>query len=361
MKLLNSHRQGIEHLRQLTMLGLGGPACAQTLFRELRQILSFDNAAFFWTGDRGRSLSHVFTETPASWKLMPLYSDNYFGGMEGKAIKSLPEALTNEVGPQHWRQFIRGSPADFFKSDFHGVMSSADMYFHMRMILRGAHGSIGGMVLSRRRTDPDFTPEEATRLGHVEHLLAYVLTIRPAPADPETAPESVGLLIVDRSGKMLFGTSHARAILQCVLGPYRDSERNLPAAVAMLVRKMCSSDGGSDVEAPQCQFQNNAGRFTFRLHWLDPLGAQASCIGVTVEHSVPVQLHIFKRLGEFSLSRRQRELALLIVAGRSESQAAQSLKLSLNTVEYHRKELYNRLGTESRHQLVKLLTRRPET
>jgi DNA-binding CsgD family transcriptional regulator len=216
-------------------------------------------------------------------------------------------------------------------------------------------------VLSRKVTDPDFTHEEAARLGHVEHLLADVLTIRPAPPNLETAPESVGLLIVDHSGKLLCSTSHARAILQRALGPYWDSERDLPTEVVALVRRMRSNDVGSDVQAPQYRLRNDAGRFTFRLHWLDPLETPASCIGVTVEHSVPIELQMFTRLGEFRLSRRQRELALIIVAGRSEIQAADSLCLSLNTVEYHRKELYNRLGIESRNQLVQLLKRGPET
>ena len=44
----------------------------------------------------------------------------------------------------------------------------------------------------------------------------------------------------------------------------------------------------------------------------------------------------------------------------TEVRVASALQLSLYTVEYHREELYNRLGIEPRKQLVELVRMQPE-
>ncbi len=58
-----------------------------------------------------------------------------------------------------------------------------------------------------------------------------------------------------------------------------------------------------------------------------------------------------------SLSRRQAEIANLIVAGNSSREIAEALFLSPRTVEHHIEAIFNRLGVRSRVELVTELLR----
>jgi DNA-binding CsgD family transcriptional regulator len=82
-----------------------------------------------------------------------------------------------------------------------------------------------------------------------------------------------------------------------------------------------------------------------------------------------VALHITRRMARgarllsalqaLGLPRRQQELAWWLARGLSESQIAERMGISANTVVYHRRQLYNRLGLQGRQELLgSLLTGR---
>jgi DNA-binding CsgD family transcriptional regulator len=58
-----------------------------------------------------------------------------------------------------------------------------------------------------------------------------------------------------------------------------------------------------------------------------------------------------------SLSRRQAEIANLIVAGKSSREIAETLFLSPRTIEHHLKAIFNKLGVGSRVGLLARLIR----
>ncbi len=65
---------------------------------------------------------------------------------------------------------------------------------------------------------------------------------------------------------------------------------------------------------------------------------------------------------QHSLSRRQAEIANLVVAGKSSREIAETLSLSPRTVEHHLEAIFNKLGVGSRrfgdvlHSLVEALS-----
>jgi len=60
-----------------------------------------------------------------------------------------------------------------------------------------------------------------------------------------------------------------------------------------------------------------------------------------------------------SLSRRQAEIANLVVAGKTSRKIAEALSLSPRTVEHHLEAIFNKLGVGSRVELVTALLRGP--
>ena len=61
------------------------------------------------------------------------------------------------------------------------------------------------------------------------------------------------------------------------------------------------------------------------------------------------------RRGDGGLSRREREIARLLVAGRTARSIAASLVISERTVETHVASIYRKLGVQNRHDLVAAL------
>jgi DNA-binding CsgD family transcriptional regulator len=78
-----------------------------------------------------------------------------------------------------------------------------------------------------------------------------------------------------------------------------------------------------------------------------------------------VALHITRRMARgarllsalqaLGLPRRQQELAWWLARGLSESQIAERMGISANTVVYHRRQLYMRMGAASREDLLAAL------
>ncbi len=58
-----------------------------------------------------------------------------------------------------------------------------------------------------------------------------------------------------------------------------------------------------------------------------------------------------KRLSQYDLTHRQKQVALLLLAAKTRRQIAGELKLSESTVKMHVGELYKKLGINSRAEL----------
>ena len=60
------------------------------------------------------------------------------------------------------------------------------------------------------------------------------------------------------------------------------------------------------------------------------------------------------RSQEHGLTPREKEVAALIMQGRSKSYIAETLFISENTVKYHSKNLYRKIGINSKGELLDL-------
>jgi len=59
---------------------------------------------------------------------------------------------------------------------------------------------------------------------------------------------------------------------------------------------------------------------------------------------------------EFQLTARETELALLILAGHTYSNIADSLIISVNTVKFHSRNIFNKLSVTSKQELRKKIS-----
>ena len=71
----------------------------------------------------------------------------------------------------------------------------------------------------------------------------------------------------------------------------------------------------------------------------------------------PRSLALARGTGASALSPQQREVALLLAAGRSNQEIARALDLTLNTANYHVKQVFARLQVHDRDEVADVLMR----
>ncbi|CAM4246360.1 hypothetical protein BOMU111920_17880 [Bordetella muralis] len=125
----------------------------------------------------------------------------------------------------------------------------------------------------------------------------------------------------------------------------------LPAAVKALLQRLTPRPGVLPLP-PYMDWCNAQGRFSLRAVRLAAALGHGEAVGVYITQHVARGVRLMSALNALRLPQRQYELAYWLARGLSESQIAQRMGISLNTVVYHRRQLYNRLGASHRIELL---------
>jgi DNA-binding NarL/FixJ family response regulator len=95
------------------------------------------------------------------------------------------------------------------------------------------------------------------------------------------------------------------------------------------------------------------GRFVLRAYWLtDDAHAADALIGVQVRRQEPTVLRLSQAMRRLALSPQQKEVGLLLAQGKSNPEIAGALGVSLNTANYHVKQLFTKLNTHERSEVA---------
>jgi len=132
--------------------------------------------------------------------------------------------------------------------------------------------------------------------------------------------------------------------------PLADAARPL---LARLREQLASALSGADVEPPGVLVDNTWGRFVLRAYSLaeDP-DARDGPMAVRIQRQEPMILKFVDALAGLGLSPQQREIAAGLARGASNQELAGKLGVSANTIAYHIKQLFARLDTHDRQQMV---------
>lgn len=95
------------------------------------------------------------------------------------------------------------------------------------------------------------------------------------------------------------------------------------------------------------------GRFVLRAYSIadSPQVVEAG-IAVRIQRQEPALLKFVDALGDRGLTPMQREVAVGLAKGCSNREIATALRISINTVAYHVKELFQRLDAHDRRQMI---------
>ena len=337
-------------LRQLCCLGLPGPVLAAPLFAELHNVVPHETCLHLWVGPQG-PVDAYFNVRDVG-ESVQRYADAYFKRLECEVWPTMEEALRTEVGPHHVHQVLRIPKSAYHRHTLYNeVLLRSGTHTFVRMMVRDGGAPAGAFNVGRGPRDPDFDDADLRTLARLEPFIAHALRSREPMATQETCDADTALLVLDREGKRRWQSASAQQLLALAAGSAL-AQPGLPAGLQRAVRALLQVEtGDADAAVPRWCTRNAWGSFVARAYWLAPAEPAASLIGVHLERRVPLALGLYEKVRDANLPPRQGEVCLRLALGRTQEQIASELGVSRNTVVYHRRQIYNRFGAESREGL----------
>jgi DNA-binding CsgD family transcriptional regulator len=352
----------VAHIRQLCCLGLGGRAIMPALLNAVRELSAFDAAEFAWVDARGE-LTNLYAEP----LLPPDVLQFYFH--RGEAADS-PAALTlrNRVAQPDPVTTLSVNDAFRHTPLYRNVLKHLGAEHALFCVIRDRDRPVGQLTLYRTGNRPAFSAADRNAVGAIAGYIAHGLddsfaSGRYAGVDQGYRDtEQQAMLTLEREGRLRHCSSAARRMLIFVTldSLNRGTVAQQDAAIRSLMRELAEQlmavfrDGeDANGKPPGMVVTNRWGRFVLRAYWLtdDPNAADA-LIGVQLRRQEPTVLRLSQAMRSLALSPQQKEVGLLLAQGKSNPEIAGALGVSLNTANYHVKQLFAKLNTHERSEVA---------
>jgi DNA-binding CsgD family transcriptional regulator len=344
-------------LRELCGLGLSGPQLAPLLFAELQAAVPFFTGTYLWFGPEG--IVDWYITRPETGPLVRLYSERYFSGLEALIWATTAETVGTERGPHHLDEILRVPKAAYRPHPIYNeILRPGDCHTFIRTLVLDDDKPVGAFHIARAAHERDFDAHDLRLVARLEPFIAHALSRHDAPARPDGAEvdADTGLAVLDSAGRLCWLSASVRELLAMACGAPVVADVALPLGLQHAVQALISiARGAPDAGVPEWRTRNAWGSFDARVFWLEPASRGESMIGVELRRRVPQRLRIAEAVRELGLPQRQAQVCSRLASEESETAIAQQLGVTRNTVVYHRRQIYNRLGIDSRAQLVDAL------
>jgi len=354
MSSRRSASHALASLHQMTCLDTGGPQLIQPLLQTMHQLIGFESGGYFYPGGDGELEAHM--EDPGVAASVPEHFDPRILDSENRmfhnTLRQSSDIALHEHGPRTLGQMLKGSYAELLRSDYYNVvMRPACVGDWLCLALRTPQDqNIGMLFLFRPAGARPFQPGEIALLARLEAHLARALQPGQSEADDRDVQRQ-GLLIATLDGRPLWICPEAEALMPLAFGWRWRRSAELPAVVQALLQRLAPRPGVVP-PPPHLDWCNAQGRFSLRAVRLSAALGHGEAVGIHITQRVARGVRLMSALNALRLPQRQYELAYWLARGLSESQIAQRMGISLNTVVYHRRQLYNRLGAGNRIELL---------
>jgi DNA-binding CsgD family transcriptional regulator len=347
-------------IRKLCAMGLPAQTLAPSLLPALRRIIPAHSAAVFWVDDRFE-MAGLYAERLLPPEAMAQYYLRHYQ----QAVSGFPRAFAVRAAASDPVSVHRYSKQEQESAYFREVLSQLGAHQILYGVLRDAERPFGQISIYRDARDPEFGRSDQTAL---RSLLRYLSSgLRPvAPSAESAAPalqveEWLGIVALDGTPQSA-PPDWSRLVRLVAMGnvtPHkaREEQRTIRDFLRRICERLVGAEGAASglVDA---QHASPWGRFRIRAYRIpDVRGEREDQAGILIGRTEPRELALVRGTGASGLSAQQREVALLVAAGRSNQEIARILSLSLNTASYHVKKVFARLGVHSRNDVEQALLR----
>ncbi|MFT3802368.1 MAG: helix-turn-helix transcriptional regulator [Burkholderiaceae bacterium] len=359
MSPTRSTRQALASLHQMAGLDLRGPQLIEPVMQALRRLVAFDAGGYVHAGSDG--FLQTYLEDPSLRAREAAYFDPRILRSENEvfhcSLRRLAHATHVAPGPLLLEQLLAVPHAGLLRSDFYNVMlRPSGVTDWATLVLRAAGRPVGTLILYRYEGSAPFTREALDVLAPLESTLAHVLQ----PGDPDAGDSEElgsGLLIATSKGRPQWISPEAETLLQQAFGwRWRGAAGALPVPLQELVRRLhAPPPPGEPMSVPQIRLCNAWGWFSVRATRMAAAHGPRQAVALHITRRAARGVRLLAALQALGLPQRQHELAWWLARGLSESQIAARMGISANTVVYHRRQLYNRLGLHRQQDLLRSL------
>jgi DNA-binding NarL/FixJ family response regulator len=336
-------------LRQLCKLGLPAQLLLPALLPVLRELVWSRHSGFFFCDERG-SITNLYAERMLAPGDMARYHDQHSSQQFRRQYLARVAAA---------RAVSRRSIDDAERASayYRDVLLPLGIEHFLYAIVRHQGQPVGQLSLYRSLGDAAFTAADEQALCNVEHYLGQALAV-PSPPGLQTLQEHTveeGLALLDAQGGELFADANWPRLVRLAHGdaiaPAKAlAEREtLPRFVAAVLAAVVSAPRALHV------VQSTWGQFVFRRHDMaSQQGSQA--VALLVSRLAAEPLRLAQGAAALGLSPQQREVAVLMAQGHSNTAIADQLGITVNTAGYHAKQVFARLHVHDRSAIAKTLS-----
>lgn len=348
MKASPSEARVHEEILRLSHSGLDSATLRAEAIRSLRRVLPVDS---FWFA----------TADPATL----LFT--------GSLVEGIPEAATplfvaNEFfqdDVNKWVRLARAHPP--VESLYHAtearperspryrdILVPLGFGDELRAVLRTGESCWGFMCLHRESRGAGFSSGEAALLASLAPHLAQGLraALLASRAEASSDCEGPGMLLLAKDLSLLAATPAGERWLAEIAD--RPARHELPQVIYAAVARLSALEKGEDMApdiAPRARVKTRSGS------WLVIHAARLSGRGAEAQTAVilePARPHEIAPLllAAHGLTRREAEVAQLVLRGVPTTGIAATLMISDSTVQQHLKSVFDKVGVGSRRALV---------
>ncbi|KRD46234.1 hypothetical protein ASE52_16235 [Acidovorax sp. Root275] len=366
MSLSRTQQHALARLQHMACLDFTGPQLIEPVLHELHQLIGFDTGVYFHPDADGVLDAYIEPSPAREW--MHRYFDPQMMVQELKLVRyslhDFAAAVRQEHGVLAMEQILQVSRHEFIRSDFYNELARpSEWQDFLSLVLRTPQGrGLGSLKLCRKPGASRFVSEEIALLEQLAPWLARAL--QPGEMDAQgSVVQDSAMLVATAEGRLLWTSPQADRLMALAFGLrwYRRSE--LPPALRFLLERMRSvgegnTDWGQAPELPQLDLHNASGWFSLRATQMAAAAGSGEdgchndrVVGIHITQRVARVAHLLPTLRALGLPQRQHELAYWLVRGVPEDQIAKRMGISANTATYHRRQIYTRLGVQSRKEL----------
>lgn len=328
------------------------------LLKAVRQLVGAESAAFFWVNPHG-DMTALYAERQLPAPVMKLYFERFYESGES----SFRHAFTLRSQQPEPVTAVTASAAAERTAYYNEVMRHLDAYHVLYGIVREQGEALGQLSLYRPKSTSTFSSTQRAELTSIMHYVAHGVSQRrhdAVAANGFLDADEDAVFLIEGDGRIRQLSSTAQKLLALALqrgmGPeqIRSSvEEAARPALRQLVAQLHNALSGAEVAPPSLVVDNAWGRFVLRAYALsDEPQASDAPVAVRIQRQEPMLLKFVDALQGFGLSPQQREIAAGLAKGASNQEMAEALGVSANTIAYHIKQLFARLGTHDRQKMV---------
>lgn len=356
-----SYLAAAAHIRQLCQLALNSEVVMPAILRALHDLVPSDSNGFFWV-DESFDITNICAEKLLPPEIMRLYFSEFYDA-PGSGFRERFAQLARQSEPVNIMTFSD----EFYRSEYyHRIWRHLDAHHVMYAVIRDRRRCLGQLSLYRTDRDPAFSEEERRRLVQVVKYIAH-LVASPKTGSARTEAgldmyydtEQSGMLLLGvdaqptqmspEAQRLFFLASHPQISRKSVVASFTGG--TLPV-FEQLSTALNGALRDSGAEPPKFSIRNAWGEFVCTSYALRATDAQqGSTVGVHIRYREPLPIRLLTKMRSMPLSVRQKEVALLLTVGCSHSEIARRMHVKLNTVEYHKKQIYNKLDVHDQKQL----------